>query len=735
MAFPPIVRRRALLTGAALSALLLPGIAGVLPVAAQDGGGGPTTAQAAPEDTVAFISFDLDPDSAQWTQAQELLGRMGLPNALDELRTGILEDPGNSGADEVTAADLDALLGGEAGFVVLPQAIENLRTFGEAAIEVAESGALATPVAVDDDEAVADAFEEAFAEPLANLGDEGFGVAAILEPSDIDAAWTYVEDQVRTAVEDGGGEVEEVDYNGTTILLGPEGELSPDDMAVDALPLPDADAVPDGSPVAGLDEEAAEDEDAAETTEDELDAMGGAGMDLEAPSGQLATARVGDFILVAASAADLEPMIDAATGDAPTLADSEDMETVRAEFDTDEELLFAYFSGPELWASLGDELASYLDELSAGMYAGMEDIEAYRDAHSAIAIWADEPGLRVDSVTLRVDGEPLPELVPDAVAIEFAGQVPADTILYNAGTVARQQLDAAAFSIAQLINQGMSGEMMTEPQTLDDVLVMFTPEYAEEQLAGAESILGFNLQSDFTDLLTGEFGLAIGGPQLSGSAFGIDAILSLPATDAAALADTTQELARLAEGAAGGALSARREGEDTVYVLQDPSAGGVPAFEFGVIGDELLAGTETGLESYAQGPAEALADDEQFQSVMALLPDDGYQVGYVNLGSIIELVLAFSGMGAPGANQDADLSCAEYADEAEAQAALEEDSLEHAALDSDFDGQACEDFFGVAGTPVAGGGPENVRALGLVAWERDGKQGSNSLLYVADDGS
>ena len=753
MALLPVSRRRALLTGAALSALLLPGLAGVVPASAQAVANAPVTAQAAPEDSVFFLSVDLDEGSDQWTQAQELLTRMGLPNALDEARSALREDPMSAG--RISDADLDALLGGEMAIVVLPQAAENLREFAEAAIDVSESGALATPGALEDSVAVEAAFGEAFATPLAELSEVGYGVAAVLEPSDLDAAWDYVETQLRQAATESGGEVDEVDYNGTTILVAPIAKDHGNETGLGG-----NDATSTGTPIAGTSAEASPDADDTRTTGDELDELGGVGpgrdetvggdptgaefggdeleaMGFDGP-GQIVAARAGDFILTAGTAADLEPLIDTATGDGPSLAESDDLAAVRDEFATDEELLFAYVSGPELWAGLGDELAARIDELSASMYAGM-DLDAYRDAHQGIAIWADEPGLRVDTVTLRTDGQPLPPLVPDAAAIDFAGRVPANTVLYSAGTVARQQLDAVAFGIAQIVNQGMGGAAMTEPETLDDVLAMFTPEYAEAQLAGAEDVLGFNLQADFTDLLTGEFGLAIGTPQFAGSAFGIDAVLSLPSTDAAALADTTQEIARLAEGMAGGALSARREGEDTLYVVQDSNASGTPAFEFGVIGDELLAGTDTGLESYQQGPTASLADDEQFLTVMGLLPEDGYQDAYVNLGQIIELVQSLSGPGGftgVGPEQDADVACAEYADQAEAQAALEADSLENAALDSDFDGQACEDFFGAASTPVAvAGGPQNVRALGIVAWERDGKQGTNTLLYVTDDAS
>ena len=65
-----------------------------------------------PADAVAFGSFNLDFEGEQWQTLDELLARVGVPGALDEMRSSFLED--SDGA--LTEEQLDALLGGEVGY-------------------------------------------------------------------------------------------------------------------------------------------------------------------------------------------------------------------------------------------------------------------------------------------------------------------------------------------------------------------------------------------------------------------------------------------------------------------------------------------------------------------------------------------------------------------------------------------------------------------------------------------
>ena len=71
--------------------------------------------------------------------------------------------------------------------------------------------------------------------------------------------------------------------------------------------------------------------------------------------------------------------------------------------------------------------------------------------------------------------------------------------------------------------------------------------------------------------------------------------------------------------------------------------------------------------------------------------------------------------GSMGSSTDADPSCGEYATQADAQAAYDEDQFENYQLDQDFDGEACEDFFGA---PAASPAPSTDPFVPFAAVQR-----------------
>ena len=68
----------------------------------------PSIAGAVPESAVVFSWTDLDREGAQWQQAEALLARVGLPDALGLWENAVLEEGEQSG--DITQAELDALL-------------------------------------------------------------------------------------------------------------------------------------------------------------------------------------------------------------------------------------------------------------------------------------------------------------------------------------------------------------------------------------------------------------------------------------------------------------------------------------------------------------------------------------------------------------------------------------------------------------------------------------------------
>ena len=103
----------------------------------------PETAVAAPDSTVLYHEIDLDREGAQWQQVEELLGRVGLPDALDMWEEELLAEGARKG--DFTQADLDALFGGEMAITVSPDAVKLLATMHQGEHGMGE--AMATPMA------------------------------------------------------------------------------------------------------------------------------------------------------------------------------------------------------------------------------------------------------------------------------------------------------------------------------------------------------------------------------------------------------------------------------------------------------------------------------------------------------------------------------------------------------------------------------------------------------------
>jgi hypothetical protein len=117
-----------------------------------------------------------------------------------------------------------------------------------------------------------------------------------------------------------------------------------------------------------------------------------------------------------------------------------------------------------------------------------------------------------------------------------------------------------------------------------------------------------------------------------------------------------------------------------------------PSLQFGVVDDQVVIGTEGGIEDLTTEPATSLADDPQYQTVMSYLPSEYYQVAYVDIGQLIDMVTAM--LGAMDESQSADA--------------------------------------GIATPGPIAGSPANVRALGAVSYQRGETAGSSLLLYIAE---
>ena len=82
---------------------------------------------------------------------------------------------------------------------------------------------------------------------------------------------------------------------------------------------------------------------------------------------------------------------------------------------------------------------------------------------------------------------------------------------------------------------------------------------------------------------------------------------------------------------------------DTVYSLGDPNDESMPTVDFGVVGNQAVAGVGTGLDQLSATPADALADDPQYQEIMGTLPAEYSSVFYVDARPVTRLAAALSG--------------------------------------------------------------------------------------------
>jgi hypothetical protein len=456
-------------------------------------------------------------------------------------------------------------------------------------------------------------------------------------------------------------------------------------------------------------------------------------VDEASPTDGMAIALVDDFVIISATAADIEPFIDVSNGDTDPLTSVEAFEIVQDELN-EEFLLFAFIDGPTLKEAI-------LSDPDAEEFAGLasQSMTAL-DAYTGIVVWADDPGFRLDSISIPSE---------DAEEVAGAGnyeltldqQVPADTLLFLDGMDLGNTdlMQALGLVIAQSINGEEPGS--GPPDGMD------AEEYAEEQFAQAEAMLGFNLRTDLIDQLVGEYALALTVPDIATlmAPDGIFAIFISGVEDPATLSDALSQLTPLLTQGMGETTTVETRDIDgsEVTVISDSSSGFPMQAEYGVVDDQLLVGIGESIDVFREGPVDSLADDPLYQEVMSLLPEEHGGVLYINLGEAIALaqtLAGFAGASDTASIEDASAECAEYATQEEAQAAYDEDpSLFE--LDQDFDGESCEDYF--SGGESASPETEEIafqdmdlsalQALGMVTFAgEDGIRGTSLIIYIEE---
>ncbi len=432
-----------------------------------------------------------------------------------------------------------------------------------------------------------------------------------------------------------------------------------------------------------------------------------------------ALARVEDFVVFATLPGDIEPIVDTANGDVAPLTEEENFTNLRGGLN-EEFLAFGFINGPALLTGL--------QESNPEEFAAVEDdVTAVLQSYTGFVTWADDPGFRLDTLSIQSEGNEFE--AGETLDGSLAEQVPADSLVFFSGLNlgSTPGLDALGLILAQTAIGEEPGT--TAPEGED-------PEaYAEDVHAQAEEVLGFNIQTDFIEQMVGPYAFAISASDLLSGTPNVSSVLASGTEDPSVVAGVVDQIGVLLTSAIGEAaeVSTREVDGSTVQVI-DASASGFPLIiELGVVGEDFILGVGEGLDQFVNGPDEPLSESENYQAAMGELPQEYTGVSYVNLERVIALLEEFNSTFG-GQVSDADPACGEFETQEDAQAAYDEDSFENFALDQDFDGQACEDFFAPATPGAETGSPyANIKALAGVSFVSDGMMGTSSILSIADE--
>jgi hypothetical protein len=445
----------------------------------------------------------------------------------------------------------------------------------------------------------------------------------------------------------------------------------------------------------------------------------------------MATARVGDLILIATTPEDLHPLIDTADGRTPAITTVPEFTAVRDELPTDF-LMFLFTNSIDTSDADFGPFAMFADQFSTNSFTGL-------------TVAASEPGFRTETVTLAAEGETLPAGA-DNFDSELLTKAPDDSLLFISAA------DLGATGVLDVLGATIIGLAMGmgDPSAMPDADTS-AEDYIAEQYAAAESLIGINLQTDLFQQLGGEYG---GWLAANLETEDVSGLFASGVEDAETVSNALMQLSFLIQGASGAEtpLTTREVGDGQVYVVELGDEAG-STLEFGVVDDYLVFGKGDAVDRFGEAPAGSLAENTQFQAVMDTLPVEHNGLTYIDLAQALPLMEVAAeesdelGLGGMEEVPDASESCGDYATQEEAQAAYDAAESGTFDLDQDFDGEVCEDYFASAEADTGATEEEDsaapadaladvdysaVKAFAVVSYADGEMQRSSSILYIAE---
>jgi hypothetical protein len=435
-----------------------------------------------------------------------------------------------------------------------------------------------------------------------------------------------------------------------------------------------------------------------------------------------AIAMVGDYVVAAMRAEDIQPVIDTFNGDTPSLSADENYQAVNALLPA-ESIASGYANGPAILESVQATSPDVLDIADPR-------VTSMLNSWSGFALTAEQDGFRLETKAIP-SGDAFDEITP--IDGSFYDKVPSDAVFAINGT----NIDAngALTMLSFIFASEMIGEdVMATPAA--DIDLQATQ---EQVFAQAEQMLGFNIKTDLIDHLNGEFGLSVSVSDITSEVPTVNALIVSHVDDPEGVASVMTKVAMIVGAGLGDQTAAQEKDVNgsTVSVVDISETGVADTVEFGVVGEDLVIGVGSGMDDYANGADNPMSADPNFNAVMEHMPSEYGSLTYVNMPVVMQLVMGFSDSMSGGASvADADEACGDYASQDEAQTAYDADQFENYMLDQDFDGEACEDFFGgtPAASPAAQANPyANVLGLATVTTQEDGVYGTTTFLMIGGE--
>ncbi|HEX2173739.1 MAG TPA: DUF3352 domain-containing protein, partial [Dehalococcoidia bacterium] len=282
----------------------------------------------------------------------------------------------------------------------------------------------------------------------------------------------------------------------------------------------------------------------------------------------MATARVGDLILIATTPEDLHPLIDTADGRTESITTVPEFTAVRDELPADF-LMFAFTNSIDTSDADFGPFAMFADQFST-------------EAFSGITIAAADEGFRMESVTMAAEGETLPAAA-DNFESELLTRAPDDSLFFVSAA------DLGATGVLDILGATIIGLAMGmgDPSAMPDADTS-VEDYVAEQYEAAESLIGINLQTDLFQQLSGEYG---GWLAADAESQEVSGLFASGVADAETVSNALMQLSFLIQGASGAEspLTTREVGGGQVYVIELGDEAG-STLEFGVVDDYLVFG-------------------------------------------------------------------------------------------------------------------------------------------------